>query len=75
MNNVADEPEYAKIKTDLMQKLAGRLASTGDPRETGGDTNIFDESEYHGGGPWHPSITKPKKNKRKNKNKNKNNKK
>lgn len=70
LNNVANLPEYAQIKTDLLQKLASQLASSGDPRETSADAKkIFDESEYFGGGPKHPSIPKPKRNKNRNKNK------
>jgi len=68
LNNVAAEAKYADVKAELLQKLVGELASTGDPRETSADaTEIFDKQEYYGGGPKHPSIPNQKKNKNKNK--------
>jgi hypothetical protein len=65
MNNVADQVEYADVKQQLQKQLKTELASTSDPRETGGDAEqIFDKSEYFGGGPRHPGLPNPNKKKK-----------
>lgn len=61
LKNVADQPEYAEIKTQLAQQLKSELAATGDPRETEADADkIFDTPKYFGRGPRHPSTQQPK---------------
>ncbi|MDG1874058.1 MAG: sulfatase [Mariniblastus sp.] len=64
LTNVAYNTKYANVKAELLQKLKGQLASTGDPRETSADAGkIFDESIYYGGAPKHPSVKNQKNNK------------
>jgi hypothetical protein len=49
LNNVAGEPEYAKIKSKLAAALMSELKATKDPRVLGrGD--LFDKYPYYGGG-------------------------
>jgi arylsulfatase A-like enzyme len=49
LNNVADKPEYAMIKSSLAADLLTELKSTKDPRVLGhGD--VFDKYPYYGGG-------------------------
>jgi len=68
MNNVAGQADYAEVKRQLQKQLKSELASTSDPRETGGDAEqIFDKSEYFGGGPRYPGSPNPQKKKRKKK--------
>jgi N-sulfoglucosamine sulfohydrolase len=48
LNNVAEAPEYAKIKKELSDALMAELKATNDPRVLGkGD--IFDQYPYYGG--------------------------
>jgi len=53
VHNVADQPEYAKVKAELAARLTDYLRRTGDPRETAGQTR-FDEFPYYGGVPKWP---------------------
>ena len=53
--NVADDPEYAATRDELDERLMERLRVTGDPRATGGG-DVFDDYEYLGGAPRHPSL-------------------
>jgi arylsulfatase A-like enzyme len=47
MNNVADDPKYARILASLKERLFRDLEATGDPRATGsGET--FDQYPYYG---------------------------
>ena len=46
MVNVADDPAYAQVKTDLESRLLAYLKETGDPRETGAAYD-WDASEYY----------------------------
>jgi len=63
--NVADEEKYLKIKSKLIKSLKAELISTNDPRETDEDADqIFDQSEYFGSSPRHPSFSNKKKPKR-----------
>lgn len=65
LKNVADDAEYAEVKSQLLQQLKSELASSGDPRETSQNAaEIFDESGYFGGAPLHPSIPRPQKGKK-----------
>ena len=49
LNNVAQQPEYAQVKTKLAAMLMAELSATKDPRVLGkGD--IFDNYPYYGGG-------------------------
>jgi hypothetical protein len=45
LNNLANNPEYAKTKADLAAKLMTKLKATGDPRATRSSEN-FDEYPY-----------------------------
>lgn len=48
LNNVAEAPEYAKIKKELADALMAELKATNDPRVLGkGD--VFDQYLYYGG--------------------------
>src|SRR5262249_19881594 len=49
INNVADRPEYAKVKAQLRTELDRWMASTGDPRaaKDGGDDR-WDKFHYYG---------------------------
>ena len=50
LNNVADDPSYAKAKEELAARLMAELKATGDPRVLGkGDA--FDSYPYYGGQP------------------------
>ena len=42
VNNLADEPEYVKVKNKLKKALVKELKKTKDPRVVGADTGIFD---------------------------------
>jgi len=49
LNNVAGEPQYAKVRKELADALMAELKATKDPRVLGkGDA--FDEYPYYGGG-------------------------
>jgi N-sulfoglucosamine sulfohydrolase len=66
LKNVADQAEYAEVKSQLAKQLKSELASTSDPRETGADAEqIFDKPDYFGSGPRHPSTQATKKKKTK----------
>jgi predicted secreted Zn-dependent protease len=41
LNNVADDPSYAKVKEELAARLMAELKATGDPRALG-KGNAFD---------------------------------
>lgn len=49
LNNVAGEPEYTKIKSELAAALMSELKASKDPRVLGGG-NVFDNYPYYGGG-------------------------
>jgi uncharacterized sulfatase len=60
--NVADEKKYKDIKLKLIESLKSELVSTADPRETDQNAEqIFDQSQYFGSGPRHPSFNNKKK--------------
>jgi N-sulfoglucosamine sulfohydrolase len=49
LNNVADQPQYAKARKELADALMAELKTTKDPRVLGkGD--VFDQYPYYGGG-------------------------
>ncbi len=49
LNNVAEKPEYARVKSKLAAALIAELKATKDPRVLGkGD--LFDNYPYYGGG-------------------------
>jgi N-sulfoglucosamine sulfohydrolase len=49
LNNVADQPQYAKARKELADALMTELKATKDPRVLGkGD--LFDQYPYYGGG-------------------------
>jgi len=48
LNNVADKPEYAKVKNELSAALITELKATGDPRIVGG-ADAFDKYAFYGG--------------------------
>jgi uncharacterized sulfatase len=49
LDNVAEAPEYAKVKKELSAVLMAELRATNDPRVLGkGD--VFDQYPYYGGG-------------------------
>jgi N-sulfoglucosamine sulfohydrolase len=59
LNNVAGEPEYFKVKNELLAALMVELKATNDPRLVGG-ADAFDRYPYYGGGmPVKPDKTKP----------------
>ncbi len=51
LNNLATNPEFAEQKIKLARLLDEDLASSGDPRATGGGDE-FDRYPYFGGGVW-----------------------
>ena len=51
--NVANRPEYAKIKKELSNRLNAKLVDVQDPRETSTEVN-FDDYPYTGGVPKYP---------------------
>ena len=51
--NVADKPEYAKIKKELADRLTAALIKFEDPRETSAEV-MFDDYPYSGGVPKYP---------------------
>jgi len=53
--NVADDPDYRATRDELAERLLDRLRETGDPRASGGG-DVFDDYEYLGGAPRHPSL-------------------
>jgi N-sulfoglucosamine sulfohydrolase len=58
LNNVAGEPEYFKVKNELLAALMVELKATKDPRLVGG-ADAFDQYPYYGGGmPVKPNNTK-----------------
>jgi len=63
LNNVADDPSYAKVKEELAARLMAELKATNDPRALGtGD--VFDTYPYYGGQPSGGQKTKSKKQKK-----------
>jgi uncharacterized sulfatase len=46
LNNVADNPDYAHVKSDLAEQLSEEMERTGDPWSTG-DGSIFDSYKYY----------------------------
>ncbi|MCX2477003.1 sulfatase [Pedobacter sp. MC2016-05] len=46
LHNLASLPAYAKIKKELSGKMVAYLKATNDPRETGGDTKVWDNAPY-----------------------------
>lgn len=46
MKNVANNPEYATIKADLIKKMDEYLVKTKDPRAVGADTKLWDAAPY-----------------------------
>ena len=50
LNNVADDPSYAKVKEELAARLMAELKATGDPRALG-QGDAFDAYPYYGGQP------------------------
>ncbi|MNJ95464.1 Choline-sulfatase [compost metagenome] len=46
LHNLAADPAYAKIKTKLGAQMHDYLVKTQDPRETGGDTKVWDTADY-----------------------------
>ncbi|MBB5437744.1 arylsulfatase A-like enzyme [Pedobacter sp. AK017] len=46
LHNLAALPEYQKIKEELVAKLRNYLVATKDPRETNGNTQIWDTAAY-----------------------------
>ncbi len=63
LNNVADEPAYAKAKEELAARLMAELKATSDPRVLGtGD--VFDTYPYYGGQPAGGQKAKGKKQKK-----------
>lgn len=63
LSNVAGDPAYADIQSQLSGQLNDNLTRTGDPRVTGQDVP-FDDYPYTGNGPLHPSVKKPKRKKK-----------
>jgi N-sulfoglucosamine sulfohydrolase len=57
--NVAEDPKCREEKERLSAQLLKQLQATGDPRVIGGGER-FDEFEYNGGGPLHPSYERKK---------------
>ncbi len=53
MNNVADHPDYAEVRSAMAQQLTQYLRQTDDPRELGTDDEL-DQTEYFGGIPRWP---------------------
>jgi hypothetical protein len=53
--NIADDPAYSNIKSELSALLMEQLLATGDPRATGAGDE-FDLVPYLGHGPRHPSY-------------------
>ena len=46
LHNLADDPNYATVKTDLLKKMDAYLLKTEDPRVVGGDTKVWDTAPY-----------------------------
>jgi N-sulfoglucosamine sulfohydrolase len=46
LHNLAVDPAYAKIKEKLAVQMRDYLVKTQDPRETGGDTKVWDTADY-----------------------------
>ncbi|MCH2208034.1 MAG: sulfatase [Lentisphaerales bacterium] len=63
MNNLASNPEYAKVLAKMKGELRRQLAEAGDPRITGAP-HTFDIDPYLGGSPKHPSLGGKKKKKK-----------
>ena len=51
--NLADRPEYSKIKKELSNRLTAKLIDLEDPRETSAEVK-FDDYPYTGGVPKYP---------------------
>jgi len=54
--NLAEDGRYAALLERLKKQLKSELAVTGDPRETGQPVYLFEQSQYFGSGPRHPSF-------------------
>lgn len=46
LHNLAADPAYAKIKEKLATQMRDYLVKTQDPRETGGETKVWDTADY-----------------------------
>ncbi|MBD3675198.1 MAG: sulfatase [Planctomycetaceae bacterium] len=57
VENVADHPDYEKVRRELVAELMARLKESGDPRVIDSDID-FDSYPYLGGGPKHPDAGK-----------------
>jgi arylsulfatase A-like enzyme len=55
LHNLAGDPAYAEIQTQLSALLTQQLQEYADPRVTGGGEE-FDQHPYFGGWPMHPSA-------------------
>ncbi len=53
--NVAEDPDYTEVKSELSALLLEQLEITRDPRVVGG-ADLFDQVPYLGQGPRHPSY-------------------
>lgn len=61
IHNVAADPEYAEVLKKLNEQMTAELIESEDPRALGKGDETFDPVPYLGGGPKHPSASKPKK--------------
>lgn len=68
--NIAEDPQFAKVVTDLKERLREELLKTGDPRANDSDaaTEYFDAFKYLGSGPRHPSWKEEKRKRQQEKN-------
>jgi arylsulfatase A-like enzyme len=55
LRNVAPEPAYAEVKTELEARLMAELRATGDPRVVGGAERL-EAYPYYGGSPLWPGL-------------------
>ena len=60
IENVADHPDYEKVRKQLLSELITQLKASGDPRVTNNSDIDFDSYPYLGGGPKHPDAGKNK---------------
>jgi len=49
LNNLAENPEFGKIRAELAARLQAHLAQTGDPRVVGPDFEVFESYRRYGG--------------------------
>jgi uncharacterized sulfatase len=63
LNNISDEPSYAKVKEELAARLMAELKATDDPRVVGSG-DVFDTYPYYGGQPSGGQKAKGKKQKK-----------